>query len=129
MTTEDGQESTPIGPIADLDLGMQCTVVQSVGSPWEPLCTRAEIDRRKAVTPNLTPGGSPIFKEDEINTIGEMIQRWEKLEKEEGGGEQKKEGRRSIGRRVSELLMRFEGRGDLITEGGGGNHVNQPGVF
>ena len=56
-----------------------------------------------------------------------VIQRWEKLEKEEGGGEQKKEGRRSSGRRVSELSMRFEGKGDLITEGGRGNHVNQPG--
>ena len=38
-----------------------------------------------------------------------MIQGWEKKE------------------RVSELSMRFEVRGDLITEGGGGDHINQPG--
>ena len=67
--------------------------------------------------PNLTSGGSPIFREDEVNTIGDMIQKWERMEKEEGGGEQKKEGRRSSGRRVSELSKRFEVRGDLINEG------------
>ena len=136
VTREDGQQITPLGPIADLDLEIQCTAVQSVGSPGEPLCTRAgfnnityrgKTDMRKAASPNLTPGGRPIFKEDEINTIGAMIQRWEELEKEEGGGEQKEEGRLSDGRRVSELSLRFEMRGDLITEGEGGNHINQPG--
>ena len=28
---------------------------------------------------------------------------------------------------MSELSLRFEMRGDLITEGEGGNHINQPG--
>ena len=53
----------------------------------------------------VIPGGNPIFREDEVRTIGDMIQRWEKMEKEEGRGEQKKEGRRSSGRRVSELSI------------------------
>ena len=75
----------------------------------------------------VIPGGNPIFREDAVHTIGDMIQRWEKMEKEEGRGEQKKEGRRNSWRRVSELSMRFEVSGDLITEGGGGDHINQPG--
>ena len=82
---------------------------------------------RKAASPNQTPGGGPIFKEDEINTIGTMIEKWEELENEEGGRKQKEEGRLSAGRRVSELSLSFERRGDLITEGEGGNHINQPG--
>jgi hypothetical protein len=136
VTREDGKQITPLGPIADLDLEIQCTAVQSVGSPGEPLCTRAgfknityrgKTDMRKAASPNQTPGGGPIFKEDEINTIGTMIERWEELENEEGGRKQKEEGRLSAGRRVSELSLSFERRGDLITEGEGGNHINQPG--
>ena len=59
VTTEDGQQSTPLGPIADLSSEVQCTGVQSMGSPGEPLCTRAGFsnityrgttDRRKAAT-------------------------------------------------------------------------------
>ena len=57
-----------------------------------------------------------------------MIEKWEQLEKDEGGEEQKKDGRRSSGRRVSELSKRFEERGDLINgEGVGGNHIMKPG--
>ena len=40
VTTKNGQQSTPLGPIADLSSEVQCTGVQSVGSPCEPLCTR-----------------------------------------------------------------------------------------
>ena len=82
---------------------------------------------REELGVNSQTGGSPRFREDEVNTIGEMIEIWEKMEKDEGGEEQKKEGRRSSGRRVSELSRRFEDRRDLINEGGGGNHINKNG--
>ena len=56
--------------------------------------------------PILTPGGRPRFREEEISTIGSMIKKWEQMEKEEGGEEQeKKDGRRSSGWRVSDLLV------------------------
>ena len=53
------------------------------------------------------------------------------MEKEEGGEEQqKKDGRRSSGRRVSDLLDKFEERGATIDDGGtGGSHILKPGVF
>ena len=37
--------------------------------------------------PILTPGGRPMFREEEISTIGSMIKKWEEMEKE--GGETK----------------------------------------
>ena len=51
------------------------------------------------------------------------------MEKEEGGEErQNKDGRRSSGRRVSELMEKFEERGVPIKDGGiGGNHIMKPG--
>ena len=83
-------------------------------TPWDPI---------------LTPGGRPRFREEEISTIGSMIEKWEQMEKEEGGEEQQsKDGRRSSGRRVSELMEKFEERGVPIKDGGiGGNHILKPG--
>ena len=89
--------------------------------------THRDTDMEKHVNIPST-GGTIIFRETEISSIGDMIKRWEELEKSEVEADTSGGQRISRGKRVSELSLKFEegrplsGRGDQE----GGKHTNVP---